>query len=152
MACRWPQEIMGLQAFIISHAPQLLAEPSEGMKIWGAIINKKDLLMEQVLLLIRQKNWDGDCPLGPHSSTALLLLHSSILDSTQSYNPPQLSSAHRCAGTVFDMESLKKSNKGCKIMEGIFQQYGTKWKEVFEIKPPLQFSQIWFKSLDGAEN
>ena len=98
------------------------------------------------------KNWESNCPLGPHSSTALLLLHSSILDSTQSYNPPQLSSAHRCAGTVFDMESLKKSNKGCKIMEGIFQQYGTKWKEVFEIKPPLQFSQIWFKSLDGAEN
>ena len=37
-------------------------------------------------------------------------------------------------------------------MEGIFQLYGTKRKEVFEIKPPLQFSQIWFKSLDGDEN
>ena len=47
---------MGLQAFIISHAPQLLAEPSEGMKILGAIINKKGLLMEQVLLLFGQKS------------------------------------------------------------------------------------------------
>ena len=92
------------------------------------------------------KNWEGNCPLGPHSSTVstpCALLHSSILDSTQSYNPPQLSSAHRCAGTVFNMESLKTS-VNVKVAKSwkVFSQYETKWKEVFEIKPPLKFSRF----------
>ena len=41
------------------------------------------------------------------------------------------------------MESLKTSVK-VKVAKSwkVFSQDGTKWKEVFEIKPPLKFSRF----------
>ena len=49
----------------------------------------------------------------------------------QSYNPPQLSSAHRCAGTVFNMESLKTS---INLLQnhGRYSQDGTKKRSFWD--------------------